>query len=149
MKKLAENGVLYMETTPEAWAADTIKNLGLLPDLETVYVPVVTMGMQLEIFLPFHNRRINFSIETKNGRKNFSGVFIEVWLPNEEKRNKFDVLFIPIENLEAFKRIEDNLNTGFKAEDFEKRKSDDAAKLALCHLINIGTMADVELINSK
>ncbi len=146
MRKDKIDGVLYMETTPEAWAADTIKNLGLLPDLETIYVPVVTKEMQFEIFLPFHNKRINFSLETKSGRKSFSGVFLEVWLPNEEKRNKFDVLFIPLENLEAFRRIEDNLNTGFKKEDFEKRKVEEAAKLALCHLINIGTMTDVELI---
>ncbi len=136
-----------METTPEAWAADTIKNRGLLPDLETIYVPNITIQMSIELFLPYHNRRINFSIETKNGKIRLSGVFLEVYLPATEKRNKFDMIFIPMENLEEFKRIENKWSAGFKAEDFEKRKVDEAAMLALCHLINIGTMTEVELIN--
>lgn len=127
MKKIKKDEVLYGEISHQQWAEDVIEKYNMLPDLKTIYTQS-TLGEGWQI-LQHSNRYVKFDIETENGKMTLSGVFVQ-YIPNEDMRNMFDQLFLPMDNVNAFLKL-------------EKEKASILEQLKLGHFINVGTATNI------
>jgi hypothetical protein len=127
MKKIKKDEVLYGEISHQQWVDDVIEKYNMLPDLKTKYADYI-VGESWEI-LQYANRYVQFDIETENGKMTLNGVFVQ-FIPNEDMRNIFDQLFLPMSNVKAFIKL-------------EKEKAPVTEQLKLGHFINVGTATNI------
>lgn len=132
MKKIKKDGIIYGEISHQQWVDDVIEKYNMLPDLKTIYTEYV-IGEGWNI-LQHSNHYVQFDIETDNGKITLYGVFIQS-IPNEDMRNIFDHLFLPLKNVGKFLQL-------------EQEKVPESERLKLGHFINIGTATNIKKLNT-
>ncbi len=95
MHRLERDGILYMECTPHAWAAEVVSKFGMKGDLACKFFNLSDLNKRElgDMCLKFHNRVVSFDLDTRFNKIKLEGCFFDI-LHYSEKRNMWDMVFI-------------------------------------------------------